>query len=286
MAESLINLGDVAATSLLTLHCHALESQSKNPILIDPKAVEIVDQLTLELLKSNNKLYKKIANRKIDEKLVVHVALRAKRYDDYIRDFLKYAPDGIIVNIGCGLDTRFNRIDNGNLIFYDLDLPEVIEVKKRFVEENPRYQFIASSVLDHDWMAPLLQYKDRSFMFVAEGVFMYLDSDSVKSLVLKLQSQFPNSDLVCEVFNSMWLSKPLKRMINFKMQRELYMGKEATYNFGIRDSQEMELWNSGIEFLEDWSYFDEPEPKIGILRLFRHVQFLRKTQWTVHYRLH
>ena len=131
MTESLIMLGDVAATSLLTLHCHALESQSKNPILYDPKAVEIVDKLTPELLKSNNKLYKKIANRKIDKKLIVHVALRAKRYDEYIRGFLKYAPDGIIVNIGCGLDTRFNRIDNGNLTFYDLDFPEVIKVKKR-----------------------------------------------------------------------------------------------------------------------------------------------------------
>jgi len=285
LIESFINLSDVAATSLLTLHCHALESQSENPIIDDPKAVEIVDKLGPEISKSKNKLHKKIANNKIDKKLIVHIALRAKRYDEYIQYFLEDAPDGIIVNIGCGLDTRFHRVDNGKLTFFDLDLPEVIEVKKKFLEENARYNFIASSVLDHEWMTPLLDHKDRSFMFVAEGVFMYLTNDSVKSLILKLQSQFPNSNLLCEVFNSMWLSKPFKKMINFKMQRELHMGKDATFNFGIKDSQEMELWNSGIEFLEDWSYFDEPEPKIGILRLFKHVEFLRKTQWTVHYKL-
>lgn len=285
MTDLLVELGDIAATSLLTLHCHALESQSKNPILNDPRAVEIVDKLTPALSKSKSKLYKKMAQGKIDKKLVVHVALRAKRYDEYIRSFLENFPDGIIVNIGCGLDTRFHRIDNGKVTFYDLDLPEIVKVKKFFIEENDRYHFIASSVLNHEWMAPLLQHKGRSFLFMAEGVFMYLDSDSVKYLVLKLQSQFPGSELVCEVFNSIWLSKPLKKMINFKMQHELHMGKEATYNFGIRDSREMENWNSDIEFLEEWSYFDEPEPKIGILRFFKNVEILRKTQWTVRYRL-
>ena len=74
-------------------------------------------------------------------------------------------------------------------------------------------------------------------------------------------------------------------MINFKMQRELHMGKDATFNFGIRHSQEMENWNSGIEFLDDWTYLDEPEPKIGWLRIFRNLEIFRRTQWTVHYRL-
>lgn len=74
-------------------------------------------------------------------------------------------------------------------------------------------------------------------------------------------------------------------MVNFKMQKELSMGKDATYNFGLRDSSEMEMWHPGLEFLDDWCYFDEPEPKIGLLRLFKYVEFLRKTQWTVHYRL-
>ena len=74
-------------------------------------------------------------------------------------------------------------------------------------------------------------------------------------------------------------------MINLKMQRELHMGPGATFEFGIRNSRDMEKWNSGIEFLDDWTYLDEPEPKIGWLRQLRHVELFRKTQWTVHYRL-
>lgn len=283
MTDHLEGLGGLAATSLLTLHCHALESQSKNPILDDPTAVEMVGKLAPILSKSKNRLFQKMAKGKVDKNLIVHVALRARKYDEYIRSFLSRAPDGVVVNIGCGLDTRFHRIDNGKVIFYDLDLPEVINVKKNLLEENERYHFIPTSVLEHRWMDPLLVYQGRSFLFMAEGVFMYLERDSVKSLVLKLQSEFPGCELVCEVFNSVWLSKALKGMINFKMQQELHLGKDVTYHFGIRDSREMEAWNPGIEFLDEWSYFDEPEPKIGVIRLFRHVEILRKTQWTVHY---
>jgi methyltransferase (TIGR00027 family) len=278
-------LNDVAATSLITLYSRALESESKKPIINDPKAVEIVRLVNPELSKSKNKLHRKMAKGKLDKKIIATLALRAKRYDQYVKDFLKQSPNGIIVNIGCGFDTRFYRIDNGEVDFYDLDFPEVIEIKQKFLTGNSRYHFIPSSVLKYEWMGRLLQPDNRPVMFIAEGVFMYLHTDEVRNLVLKLQSEFPGSELVCEVFNSLWLTKPWKKMINFKMQRELHMGKDVTFNFGIRESEEMEEWNSGIEFLDDWTYFDEPEPKIGWLRIFRNLEIFRRTQWTIHYKL-
>jgi methyltransferase (TIGR00027 family) len=279
-----ILLNDVAATSLVTLYCHALESESEHPIINDPNAVEIAQSINSGLAESENKLHRKMAKGKLDQKLIVHIALRARRYDQYVKDFLKQTPNGIIVNIGCGFDTRFYRIDNGQTDFYDLDFPEVIDIKRRFLTENRRYHFIPSSVLNYEWMEQLRQH-NRPIMFIAEGILMYLHSDDVKELVLKLQSEFPGSELVCEVFNSLWLAKPLKKMVNFKMQRQLHLGKAATFNFGLRDSREMESWNAGIEFLDDWTYIDEPEPKIGWLRMFRPLELFRKTQWTVHYRL-
>ena len=197
-----IRMGDVSETSLLTLYCHALESQSRDPIISDPKAVEIMRAVNQELSKSKNRLHKRMIKGKIDKRMVVHVAIRAKRYDEYVMEFLKSSPDGVVVNIGCGLDSRFSRIDNGRVRFYDLDLPDVIEIKRRFVEETDRYHFIPSSVLDYDWMTPLLQTGGGPFLFIAEGVFMYLHREDVKSLVLELQSEFPGSELVCEVFNS------------------------------------------------------------------------------------
>lgn len=279
-----IKIGDVAATSFLTLYCHAIESQSKNPILDDPKAVEITQELNKILSDSNNKLDKDLVKGKLKKVMVTHIAIRAKQYDKYVRDFLEKSPDGVVVNIGCGLDSRFLRVDNGSVIYYDLDMPEVIEIKKQFFEENERYHFISSSVLDHDWMSIVAKH-EGPFLFMAEGVFMYLHQEDVQSLILKLQSEFSGSELACEVFNSLWLKKPLKKIMDFKMQKELHLGKDATFNFGIRDSKEMEEWHEGIEFLDDWSYFDSEEKKLGVLKMFRNIEFIRKTQWTIHYRL-
>jgi methyltransferase (TIGR00027 family) len=278
-------LNDVAATALITLYSHALESESENPIINDPEAVELVRLINPELAKSENKLHQKMAKGKLDRNLIVHIALRAKRYDQYVKDFFEKSPHAVVINIGCGFDTRFYRIDNGEIDFYDLDFPEVIEPKRKVLTASNRYHFIPSSVLNYEWMEPLFSLRDRPMMFIAEGVFMYLQPDEVKNLVLKLQSEFPGSELVCEVVNSLWLAKPLKRIVNFKLQREMHLGKEATFNFGIRNSQEMETWNAGIEFLDDWTYLDEPEPKIGWLRMFRNWPIFRRTQWTVHYRL-
>ena len=82
-----ILIGDVAATSFVTLYCHAIESQSRDPILNDPKAVEITHELNKILCDSNNKLEQYFAEGKLDKQLVVHVAIRAKQYDRYIGEF-------------------------------------------------------------------------------------------------------------------------------------------------------------------------------------------------------
>ena len=279
-----IEISDVASTSLITLYCHAIESQKEDPIINDPKAVEIKNELDKILSRSDDRLERSLVEGRINKNLSIHIAIRAKRYDEYVEEFLKNSPDGVVVNIGCGLDSRFLRIDNGKVIFYDLDLPQVIKIKKQFFRENGRYHFIASSVLDFEWMNIVSNHKGP-FLFVAEGVFMYLKREDVKSLVLRLQSVFPGSELLCEVFNSLWLKKPLDKLVKSKMQRDARLGKGAIFYSGIRDSREMEEWNKGIVLLDDWSYFDSNNKKLGWFKIFRKFELFRKSQWTVHYKL-
>jgi len=277
-------IGDVAATSLITLYCHAIETRSDNPILVDTKSVEITAELDKTLSRSEQPLAKALVSGTVDKNLVIHIAIRAKKYDTFVREFLDRYPDGVVVNIGCGLDSRFLRIDNGRVVFYDLDLPEIIALKKGFFAENERYHLVASSVLDYGWMAPVSRNKGP-FLFMAEGVFMYLDTEDVRSLVREIRKTFPGSELVCEVENSFWLGPLTKKMVAYNLQRQFHRGKDAMFRSGIRDSREMEQWESGIRFLDDWSYFDSDEEKLGWLRLFRHIGWMRTTQWTVHYRL-
>ena len=283
---NLIALSDVAETGLLTFYCHVIESQTPHPILRDEKAVEISHRLNPILAKSSNRWLRNLAAGKIKKELVVHITLRAKKYDEYAGSFLKENPDGIIVNIGCGMDARFHRIDNGSMTCFDLDLPEMIAFKRQFIAEGDRYHFIPCSVFDHAWMDQVARVGKRPILFLAEGVFMYLDGRNVKELILELQGRFPGSELVCEVVTALFTRKPWNRMVAMKMNRQLGVGKGAAFTFGIMKSRTLETWQSGIQFLEDWSYFDTRHPRLGWVGPLGEIKFLRNVQYTVHYRLH
>ena len=146
------DLSDVAATSLITLYARALESQTQEPIMVDEKAVEITQRLNPRLAQSPDRLLRSLSRGKVSRQLCVHLALRASKYDAYTKNFLALHPQASVVSIGCGMDTRFYRIDNGLVHFFDLDLPEVIRFKREFVDEQPRYHLISASVFDYAWM--------------------------------------------------------------------------------------------------------------------------------------
>ncbi len=243
MSTNSISLPDVAQTGLLTFYCHVIESQNPNPILKDEKAVEISRQLNPVLENSTSKLLRNLAKGKLRDELVVHITLRAKKYDEYVRSFLKENPDGILVNIGCGMDSRFHRVDNGRMTCFDLDLPDMIEFKKQFYEQTDRYHFLGTSVFNYAWMDQVEKIGKRPVLFMAEGVFMYLDAEKVKELVLKLQSRFPGSELVCEIVTELFTRKPWNWMVALKMNKQLGVGYEAAFTFGIRNSRELESWH-------------------------------------------
>lgn len=280
-----IQISDISSTMLLTLYTHAIESQSKNPIINDPKAVEITSALNRQMIESPDRMYRELGQGKLDRKLIVFITLRAKRYDDYSNEFLKRSPAGTVVNLGCGLDTRYWRIDNGKTQFYDLDLPEVIAIKKKLCNETDLYHMIASSVLDYKWMEYLKNRSTGPFLFLAEGLFMYLEKNDVKNLVIKLRSEFPSSELVCEVVNESFIRGPLKSALNMKMQKQLHLGSEATFNFGVKDGHDIESWSPGIKLLDEWSHFDTNEKKLGWVRVYGKIPAMRRVQWTVHYKL-
>jgi O-methyltransferase involved in polyketide biosynthesis len=118
-----------------------MESQRPDALVRDPKAVELVGQLDYDFFG---------VQRLKDEQ--VNYLLRMREFDRQAWAFLAEHPDGVIVDLGCGLDTRFERVDNGLVEWFGLDLPEVIELRKELLEETPRSHFIGCSVLDLSWM--------------------------------------------------------------------------------------------------------------------------------------
>lgn len=261
-----IALNKETETLLIPLYCRALESQRPDPIIRDDKAVEMANRIDYDF-----------SQLKVPKGTYIITCMRAKQYDNYAQSFLSKNPDGVVVCIGCGLDSRFDRVDNGKVEWYDLDFPEVIDLRRKFFQEMNRYHFISSSVMDFEWMTPIAQ-KNRRVLFLAEGVLMYLHEEEVKSLVLKLQETFPGCELACEVTNIFWVKKMQQGYMKRNFQRRFNLEGDVIFHWGIKYGHELKSWNRGIHLLDEWTYFDESEKKLGWMRIFGRISLLRKAQ--------
>ncbi len=263
-------MNDLSNTALVTIKCHAQDARQNNPVLNDQSALKVIRYLETNIDHSNrSKIF-----RQVSKSLEKHIALRALKYDNYVRAFLLKYPSATIINIGCGFDNRFERIDNGQCNFWDIDLPEIINLKSRIFLPNQRYHQLGQSVFDYSWLDKI---GTKPVLLLAEGVFMYCDETDIKNLFEKIHEKLNVAEFAFEVFSSKWLKGWKKKMVDFKLKKELKFGKGAEFVFGIDDSNAIEKWSPNYQFIEDWSYFDT--------RGKRKSDFIRKIQWTVYYKL-
>ena len=134
----------VAETLLIPLYMRAKESRRNNPILYDKAAEWLADSLEYD--------YSQFDGAKLSE---VGCVVRGWYFDCAVRRFIKAHSHPVVVNVGCGLDTRFQRIGSQKAVFYDLDLPEVIALRRELIPEQPDNVYIEASLLETDWMDDL-----------------------------------------------------------------------------------------------------------------------------------
>lgn len=283
MKEPSFSISNVSSTLLITLHARAKESLSRDSIIKDSKAEEMIEFIKKEIISSDNPIHKKILKDRYNQKLAVIMALRCRRFDQYVSDFLSKSPAGTVINLGCGLDTRFYRLDNGSVKWYDIDFPDVIGLRKRFLEENQRHIFIGDSILSSNWLSEV--QTGGPYLILAEGVLMYLTEPDVKNLFHQIKRELGVAEIVCEVTNRYWVNKMSSSLMKWKFKRKLGMIGGAVFTFGVTDSLYFERWDKDFKLLDDWTYFDDNEKKFGWFNLFSTFEIFRKAQWTVHYRI-
>lgn len=223
-------------TLLITLYAKA---QTDNPLFFDPTAQDILNRVDYDF-----------ARLHVPYKTVVLVCQRAKKLDAVTRDFLAEHPSGVVLQLGCGLDSRFWRVDDGQVDWYDLDMPPVIELRRQFYPGSERYHLIAASVTDLEWMDTVTP-GGRPALVVAEGLLMYLGEADVRRLVIRLHETFPGCRLIADVFSRLTARSATKHP---SLQ---YTG--ATIGWGIDDPCELEAWAPGLRLLEEWYFTDDPD---------------------------
>jgi len=178
---------------------------------------------------------------------VVACALRTAMFDECVAEFLRGHPEGTVVEIGAGLNTRFERLDNGRLHWFDLDLPDVIELRRKFFADSARRATLSGSILDFDWIAPVRQ-SPGPYFFVAETVFVYLPPTEVKAALAQIARNFPAMRIALDTCGLKAIIGGNKDFVRRKMA--------ARFAWACEDPRELEAWNIGLRLLESRTAID------------------------------
>lgn len=231
-------LKGVPKTLLIPLWARATESQRPHPIIRDPLAIDMLNRIDYDFSTFDKEWMTRLV-----------VAIRTEILDREVKAFIEKHPDAIVINLGCGLDTRFFRLDNGRIHWYDLDLPETLLVKRQFFTETDRYKFIAKSVFDYSWINDIPR-ANGTVLIIAEGLLMYFPEQEVKELFNALVVTFHGAEMLLETVSPLFVEN------SKKPQTGQRFGIDVTFEWGTKNGKELEHFSDRIRFISEWNVLD------------------------------
>jgi O-methyltransferase involved in polyketide biosynthesis len=180
---------------MLPLWARARETEKDSPVVLDPYAKDIVETVDYD--------FSQIEKGPAAQHQGVW-ALRAYNFDKITEAFLEKNDGAVVINIGAGLDTSFQRVDEGSVQWINIDLPDVAALRQKLIPDSDRETTIAKSVLDFTWIDDISRRTEaRPILFTAAGVLCYLEAQEVETLFSQLSETYPSAHFI---FDSMsWL---------------------------------------------------------------------------------
>lgn len=258
-------LKNVPKTLLIPLRARYLETQTPNGIINDPKSVEMLERIDYDFSGENE----------VSKGSQVGISIRTEILDELTRRFLSDQQDAVVVNLGCGLDTRFHRLDNASVRWFDLDVPEVIALRKHFFKETERHRFISKSAFEFSWMRQIPPH--TPLLLIAEGLLMYFTASKVKLLLKTIGENFPHAEMLLEAMSPFVVKRTAKHPDIKKF--------DATFKWGVKTGKEIESWDIGVKFIDEYFYFDRHKNKHTLVyRLLAVLPGFRKMMKIIHIR--
>lgn len=247
-----VELGPVQKTLFIPLYGRAVESRKKHPVLRDPKAVEMVDAIDYDFTSLDDRL------------LLFGSVVRTAIFDCAARAFLAEHPTGTVVEIGTGLNTRFERVDNGRLRWIDLDLPDVIALRSRFFVDSARRRMLSGSLPEPGWVSAV-QASPGPYLFLIEAVLLYLKETDVRRAIALIAENFPGARVVFDTAG--------RRMVEGQSRRtSLATRLNAHFAWACDDPAELEQWVPGSQLVASYDIAHPPrELRPALPRSFRYL---------------
>ena len=217
MEKEMITLSGVPETLLIPLYARALESRKEHPVFYDAAAVRIIDAVDYDFAKhGKNKMN------------MWGCAARTVLFDREAAAHIERYPDCCVVNLACGLDDRFHRLDNGRIRWYNVDFPQVIDLRRELLEPCDRVTDIPASVFDYEWMERIANHDHT--LIIAEGFLMYVTAEEVQSLFSIIAGKFTHTTLLLELMT--------KWMVDHQKLHDTTKLTEAVFKWGVEKTEE------------------------------------------------
>jgi len=176
---------------LWALHNRVSEATRDDGILHDPEAVRIYQMLDYEFEEAFGPA--EPTN-----------AVKSAMFDAELRAFLDRHPDGVIVNLGEGLETQRFRVASDETLWLSVDLPEAIAIRERFIAPDDKHRHVALSALNRAWFDEVPE--ERPVYITAQGLLMYLPEGEVRLLLQDFAERFPGAWFTFDTIPR-WLSR-------------------------------------------------------------------------------
>ena len=177
-----------------------------------------------------------------------------------VRQYLKSHPKAAVVNLGCGLDDTFSKVDNGCCSGFNIDMPDVISVREKLRPAGERETNIGCDLNDFSWMDRI--YGSEGAVFFAAGVFYYFRTDDVRKLLSELSRRFPAGTISFDVCNR----RGAKMMTRTWLKEAGISDVDAL--FSVEDPDVMKSWSPSFKSVSSRSYMR------GYRDIYRQVRLL------------
>lgn len=244
----------VPETMIQTLYARAKESKKPDHKIYDEKAIDIVSQMDYDFSKADK-----------DFAMSSGVISRTIILDKYVSNYISKNPDAVVINIACGMDTRFYRVDNGKIRWFNIDLPMTINIRNRFLSEPDRVVTIAKSAMDSTW-ADDVGSTDSPVLVIIEGFSMYLSEQDIKQMLNIIGSNYRNVTLLMEIMSPAVVKKIKEKSID---------ASNAKFTWGIRSGKELESYGKGFRFVRDISLTEGMKELYPIYKILSGIGFVR-----------
>ena len=179
-------------TLILPLYARKLCIEWFPSLYQDPDTTQFVEQLDYDPSKIEKKTSKFVQRYGALEITMRQIDLMIE-----VKEYLTKHPDAAVINMGCGLDQTAKSCDNGTCKIYNIDRPEIIEVREELIPQREREQNIACDLNDLSWFDKI-DDKGGSVFFAA-GVFYYFQITEVQHLINKMAERFRGGKMLFDM---------------------------------------------------------------------------------------